>query len=355
VNGFLALARRSDGSPTRPRAFRWTFHTSCPTDWPLHLERCRGGFFHSPLGLLAGAPAGQPLFAQLVEDGRVVGVVAGVRHGCPFSVRPRHVYFPTLPALRIVGHEDAALAALTDELSRQNAVEVVFDSFDAAWQPETASGAEPGRQRAEHVVALRPSEEARLARCSQHHRRYAARGYSEEWSFDMLGGEEARALLAEVQGHAAERTDGRGDRVLAEPPAITALAVSRLTDPWGATVFGAWDGDTLLAAALVGWANRASYYICGGSTPAGHFRRASIWLHLRIMASLAAAGLASYNLGGTAASATEPGDKEHGLLRFKTEFGAEPGPCLGARWVLRTAHARAHQFVAGLMGTAATW
>lgn len=170
----------------------------------------------------------------------------------------------------------------------------------------------------------------------------------------MLGGDEAQALLVEVQGQAAERAAGRGHRFLAEPPAIAAIAVTRSTDPWGATAFGAWDGDTLLAAALVGWANRSSYYISGGSTHVGYFSHASVWLQLRIMASLAAAGLTSYNLGGTPASAAEPGDKQHGLLRFKSDFGAELRACFGARWAPRSAHTRTHQIVAGLLGAAAT-
>lgn len=340
--------------PAAPADHHWVTNSSCPPDWQAQLERCGGGFFHSPLGLLAGAPAGQPLFVQLVREGRVMGIGAGVRHGCRLGFRPRHVYFPTLPALLCHGDEDAALAALALELRRQDAVEVVFDSFDARWRPSQGLGAARPRQRAEHVVPLQSSEEAQLARCSKHHRRYANDSRHDRWSFEMLGGDEARALLADVQDHASERAAGRGHRVLVEPPAIAAIAGTRLADPWGATVFGTWDGDALLAAALVGWANRTSYYISGGSTPDGHSRRASIWLHLRIMATLAAAGMRSYNLGGTAATATEPGDAQHGLLRFKRDFGADLRPCSGARWALQSSHTRAHQMLAGIMGAAAT-
>ena len=341
-------------APAASMDLHWVTSSSCPTDWQAQLERCGGGFFHSPLGLLAGAPAGQPVFVQLVHEGRVMGVGAGVRHGCRLGFRPRHVYFPTLPALLCRGGEDAALATLALELRRQDAVEVVFDSFDAGWRPSQQLGNSRPRQRAEHVVALQSSEEAQLARCSKHHRRCANDSRHERWSFEMLGGDEARALLADVQDHASERAAGRDHRFLVEPPAVTAIAGTRLAEPWGATVFAAWDGDMLLAAALVGWANRSSYYISGGSTPDGHARRASIWLHLRIMATLAAAGVRSYNLGGTAATATDLGDAQHGLLRFKRDFGAELRPCSGAQWILRSAHTRAHQVVAGILGAVAT-
>lgn len=341
------------GSTVRTRELQWVSRSSCPPEWLLHVERCGGAYFHSPLGLLAGAPAGQPLFVQLLHEGRVVGVGAGVRHGCRFSLRPKHVYFPTLPALVCPGREDAALAALADELRRQGAVEAVFDSFDAAWQPSRQLAATRARQRTEYVVPLQASEEEQAARCDKHHRRYAARGLKEGWSLGMLGGDEARALLAEVQRDASERAAGRGQHFSAEPPAIAAIAVTRLTDPWGATVFGAWDRDTLLAAALIGWANRRAYYISGGSTPAGYACHGSIWLHLKIMAALAATGMRSYNLGGTAASAADPGDPEHGLHRFKSNFGAELRPCGGAQWALQPAHARTHQIVAEIMGAGA--
>ena len=129
----------------------------------------------------------------------------------------------------------------------------------------------------------------------------------------------------------------------------TSLSVG-LADPWGATVFVAWNGGTPLAAALVGWANRRAYYVSGGSTSEGYAWHAAFWLHWRIMAALANAGFDAYNLGGSPAAAAEPSHPEHGLYQFKWRFGASVRPCAGARWVLQPVHARTHQIVAEIMG-----
>src|SRR2546425_662687 len=131
---------------------RWIVQSTCPPDWCAQLERCEGGFFHSPPGLVVVAPPGEPMFAQLLSGQEVVGVAAGVRSRCRLSRRPRHYYFPTLPALGGPGQPDELLAALVSVLRSYGAGEVVFDSFDARWEPGIAALEPAARQ--EYFVPL---------------------------------------------------------------------------------------------------------------------------------------------------------------------------------------------------------
>src|SRR5690349_11169986 len=61
---------------------RWTLEPEMPADWPALVRRLDAGFFHSPLGLRAGAPEGDPIFGRFYRDGEVMGIVAGVRTPC---------------------------------------------------------------------------------------------------------------------------------------------------------------------------------------------------------------------------------------------------------------------------------
>src|SRR5256885_11071667 len=134
---------------------RWLTQSQCPADWWIRVERCGGGFFHTPPGLDAGAPAGEPVFAQLWHGDEVVGVATGVRSRCRFGREPRHLYFPTVPALTGPPQGDEALGALVDTLRAERAVEVTVDSFDAGWQPHVTTGERvDSRDRVEYLVPL---------------------------------------------------------------------------------------------------------------------------------------------------------------------------------------------------------
>jgi len=328
----------------------WVLSAACPADWASLLERCGGGFFHSPSGLDVGAPPGQPLFARLVEAGQVTGIAALVRGRCRLSLRPGHVHAPTFPALMGSGPCSEALADLIAALARGGAAEVVMASFDARWNghPAPDAHATPLPQRREYEVSLNGGPDQHLARCSDTHARHLRRGEREQWAFRSLDEAEGLAVLSEVQAVAARRIAARGvaaGEIPARPPRAPAMDV---TEPWGTRVFSAWASGQLLAAALVGWANQRGFYVQGGSTARGYERSAAVWLHWRIMGVLAAQGCTAYNLGGTAASADRPGDPEHGLYRFKTGFGVQVRLCQGVHWAMRPWHLGVHRVARSL-------
>ncbi len=340
-----ATARPGSAAPRANRDLRWITRSACPPDWWAHVERCGGGFFHTPPGLGAGAPAGEAVFAQLLRGADVVGVAAGVRSQCRLGRRPRHLYFPTAPALLALPRPDDALGALAQALRIEGAAEVGVDSFDAGWQPDvTPCASIETRDRVEYLVPLDRSPDQLMRGCSKHHRRHLQNGIRQAWSFQTLDGPEARAVIAAVQRAAADRAAERGDPFQATLPAAAGAATDGGA-PWGVTTFSVWENGAPLAAALVGWAKPRAYYLVGGSTPTGYACHAAVWLHWRIMCHLTGAGFTTYNLGGTPATARLHDDPQHGLYRFKSGFGAEIVSRRSVRWTLSPVHVATHRLV----------
>jgi hypothetical protein len=307
---------------------RWAIARACPLSWAEDVERCSGGFFHSPGGLLAGAPAGEPLFLRLCEDDRVVGIAVGVRRGGRWGFTPRSVYLPTVPAL--AAHVDAApvLASLMSTLGADGAA-VIMDSFGASLCPAAVAPITPRTSRNEFVLRLAGTSAELAAKCNAHHRRHIRRGERDGWALRLLPRAEGSRVLEIVQRTAAERGSSRGEPFTPASHHIAMQTVADIRQPWGLAIFSAWAGDVALAAAVVGYANGRAYYISGGSTPDGYDRDASIWLHWQIASAVADAGFATYNLGGALAAAADPAHPMHGLHRFKTAFGSETVACVG--------------------------
>lgn len=321
----------------------WVVRDSSPPGWPEALQVCGGGFFHSPAGLHAGAPKGNEVFVDLWRGNELVGIAAGVRHACRISARPQHVYFPTLPAIRDPRLREAGLASLCDAMRSEGADEIIVDSFDASWNHESITDGVEAARRIEHVVRLQPSTAAISSEFSSNHRRQCARGEKLGWSVRAAHGAHAAALIAGVQKSASARAVARGNGFEVDAPHAGAFERSADDDAWGMTAFGGWDGDTLLASVVIGWANRRAFYVAGGSTPEGYTQGASAWLHWRVMNVFAERGFTAYNFGGTPVSASAENNPSHGLWRFKTGFGTEPSLQRSLRWEFDSPHMRGHR------------
>jgi hypothetical protein len=317
----------------------WTLHDRCPPRWWAWLERCGGGFFHTPAAVEEN---GDAFFAELTGNEGVSGIAAGVWRRCRLSRRARHVYLPSTPAILGSASRQAALDALVGRLRADGAAEITMDSFDAAWVPQGSAESTPFALRMEYLVEIDDSPDTLTSRFIHHHRRHLKRGEREGWHFGVIPATQVPDVIAAVQQHASLRAAGRGT-----PFAVGRVAAptASLEAPWGTAGFGAWRGDELLAAVLVGWGGRRAFYLQGGSTPAGYDADASTWLHWRIMRDLADRGLSIYSLGGAPGTAERPDDPSHGLHRFKMGFGASASACCGLRWVLSNGHLRAHKLL----------
>lgn len=326
---------------------RWVLSTSQPSDWATRVEQTGGGFYHSPLGLLLGAPAGAPLFCRLHRGEEVVGIALGVMSRCRFSTRPRHLYFPSLPALAPTSSPESALSALIDALEARGAADVEMDSYDARWAAEPEGSQLAGRVRHEYVVPLTAEPEALARSFGKAHRQSCWRGEREGWTLRLLTGEAAVHALTAAEESTAERVRKQGRSFLLSIPVdVAGRGAGEAREGWGATTFAAYSGELLLSAGLVGRAGQRGYLIVAGSTPEGYRRSASAWLYWRIMAWLYERGCTSFNLGGSPGSpttASDPADPYHGLFRFKTRFGAEVVPSRCGRWEVRPRHLRLHR------------
>jgi hypothetical protein len=323
----------------------WVVRPSAPPGWPEAIQVCGGGFFHSPLGLLTGAPPGDPVFIDLWHGNTLSGIAVGVRHGCRLSARRPHAYFPTLPAIRDPHLRERGLVALHEAMRDDGVDDIVVDSFDASWTARSGVAGRETVQRTEYIVPLEGVYRDELpSMFSGNHRRHCLKGARRGWTVRALRGAEDVALMAEVQGAATERAEARGDGFEVEP--IPACAFERQSDDnaWGMTAFGAWDdAGALLTAAAIGWANGRTYYVSGGSTPKGYAQGSAPWLHWQIMKHFAGRGFTTYNLGGTPASAGIEGDPSFGLQRFKMGFGATALPLRSLKWELETVHVFGHR------------
>lgn len=341
-----ARARRTpDAAPAA-----WQLSSLEPPAWAESLAACGGTFFHAPPVLEVSLPPGEAVYARLVRGPRVLALALGVAVRCRLSRRARHYRFAALPAVAPGVDRDRAAAQLVRLLARHGAAEVVMESFGARGVAGAEAEGVPGRPRMEFVLPLDGGADALLARMRPTHRRHARQGERAGWTLRVPRGDDALRLLGSVREGAAARAAARGDAFQAGLPAAAfGRAVAR-TAPWGTAAFAAYDGETVLGAAGVGWAGGCAYLLAGGSTPEGYRRSAAHWLAWRVMADMAAAGLASHNLGGVPADARSPGNPAHGLYEYKRGYGGEEIPCRGARWEVDSGHLRLHGWLARLAG-----
>lgn len=333
-----------------PAPAAWQLSPLAPPDWAEALAACGGTFFHAPPALEVSLPPGEPVYARLAGGGATLALALGVVVRCRLSRRPRHARFAALPAAAPGVDRDRAAAELAGLLAARGMAEVVMESFGARGEAGPAAGGVPGRARTEFVLPLAGGADALLMRMRGTHRRRVRHGQGAGWRMRVLRGDEALRLLSSVRGTASERAAARGDGF--DPGAAGAPfgRAAERTAPWGIATFGAFDGAVPLAAAAVGWGGGCAYFLSGGSTPEGYRQSAAHWLTWRVLAELAAAGMAHHNLGGVPADAGRPDHPSHGLYEYKSGYGADPAPCRGARWTPGTRHLRLHGWLARLGG-----
>lgn len=95
------------------------------------------------------------------------------------------------------------------------------------------------------------------------------------------------------------------------------------------------------AGAFFGVFGDSAYYLYSGASEAARDLVAVPLALGAALRALGAAGVTHVNLGGVGADAADPASQDHGLLRFKARWGAEPVPRLGGVIALRPRRAAA--------------
>lgn len=299
----------------------WTFDSKVPVDWPELVHRHNGGFFHTPLGLRAGAPDGEPVFARFYCDTKVAGIAVGVRTECRLSGYFKHLYFPTWPAFADADARAMGMTRLAASLREGSIAEVRWDSLDGSG--DLSPSTRPTCW--EYVMDLQRMAERGVRALPVELRDALRRGDQAGWTVHELSGLEAANALLRVAGPAMPRMPARGTGINAVvPPVVTDHAPH--SPFWGTTTYAVIEGGQLLAAALVGHTGSRAYCLMGGATQAGQLQGAITWLHAHLIGRFTAAGFTRYNLGQSGAS-----------------LGARTVPCAREQWVLMAAHLRSHQ------------
>lgn len=91
-----------------------------------------------------------------------------------------------------------------------------------------------------------------------------------------------------------------------------------------ATLYGLFDGKTLLSAVYMLEHGDRAFYMLGASSPEGYKAGASVGLFMDLAARYVERGVRVLNLGGVPAEAEKDGHDEHGVYRFKVGFGIRP-------------------------------
>jgi hypothetical protein len=320
----------------------WTISQTRPTEWRALMREFDGGFFQDPNALECSPHAGEPVVGLLRSGDRVDGLAVGIRYRCRLSAKARHAYFPSLPRLRAGVDIDAAMATLADALTALGVSDISFDSFDATAVPPSPRWGVPGVLRNEYRVHLPGTDDDLKHALSSNHARHVRRGEREGWRLDISAPDAAAVTLAQVTESATVRASARGNSFAAAEWNLGRL--TQLCDEhWGLAMYGAYSGNTLLCAALIGYGGARAFYLAGGSTEEGYARGAAIWMHWNTMRALRARGIAVYNLGGVPASALRSSHPSKGLHRFKAGFGAELVALNGVRWTDASLHTGLHR------------
>ncbi|MDT8342169.1 MAG: peptidoglycan bridge formation glycyltransferase FemA/FemB family protein [Longimicrobiales bacterium] len=299
----------------------WQAYRDEPPDWVDDLGSLGAGPFLTILGLRASGVQGEALYLRChAATGGCVAIALGIHARRRFHLMRGEVHFPSVPVCAPGVSLPSLMSALLAALDRERLRRVRIESFDAAGA--SLEGIGDVRRRWEYRVPVRDADAQRSA-LSAGHRRKVARGDRSGWRFEELYGGEAIRAMGAVKEGAASRARRRRRPLYGFGPAWDPGAlVPTGEDRFGGSVWAVLDGDALLCAATVIWAGERSFYVEGGSTPAGYAAAASHWMHVRVMEALGRVGVRMYNMGGAPAGAREPENPHFGLHRFKLGFGA---------------------------------
>jgi hypothetical protein len=98
-------------------------------------------------------------------------------------------------------------------------------------------------------------------------------------------------------------------------------AIRELIGSGEAELFLACEGGEPLSCVLLSTFARHAVYLFGGSAPRGYRLNASYPVLWKAVTSLKERGFLTFSLGEVRAAARDPQDGDHGLYRFKKEFG----------------------------------
>jgi Acetyltransferase (GNAT) domain len=308
------------------------------------------------VGYLAATRHAQGLMLKLVSD---QGAISGVAGAVLARGRLRGMLGPTVLSLQshpsVCDNDPALLGEFFRQIETQAAVYGVdvlnVQSVESSESPAdllAALGFQT-EERFEYLLDLTAAESvlsSRLASAKKRNLKKAQRLGVQVREGSSLADLE---LLEQCQTESMER---RGLEAGVSEFRRALLHESFLSTGLGRLFLAEREGRILSAMLIYVYRGRA-FYSVGGSTPEGFECSSPVHLMWEIALRLRAAGCQSFNLGGTPAEAELESSDQHGLFRFKRDFGAEIQRCVSGKKFLRPVRRRWHKLVRRLVGRGA--
>jgi len=314
-------------------------------EWDARVGDCGGTVFHTACWAeytAAGQPNATPIFYTLLSgDGEPLGAALGFRYRSPrrlLSGLSGRLALDAMPAVKKADpdtlKEFVSLIA-NDARANHDAV-IVLGSFASPNGANTlkACGYEV-TPRLEFELDLTRTEDDLWTAMEHKRRKNIKKAGRKNVTIEEPAPAEAVAHLRRLQGESSRRIVARGGRDIAyqgigprDPVEVLLKAgVTRL-------VCACVDGEVESAGLFTAF-NGLVYHTLSGHSRAGLKAQAPTLLLWETLKRYKTEGMKRLNLGGCSAEAVNEGSPEHGVYRYKRDWGGVMLKCASGRKVLR--------------------
>ena len=303
---------------------------STPDEWDRLAVGLGGGCFHSDAGAkVEAALGGEPLRIRFVHGGATVGAVTGAVTRTRSRLLGRwrdRISLGTAPLLA-AGTDPSLLGPALLELGRRLRVKTIaVETYDAPGyllDGRTIIGGPRQDSRVEFRLALSPDWESVLAAMSPGHRRNLRKAQKMGLDVRRLTGFASAQIIRDLQEGTFDRRKALGHHHAHQMDAATYERVLRIWMSRGGESWVAYRQDEPVSGIVITRLGDRSYYLVGGTSRAGFACHAPFAVFGEVLATLGKDGCRELNLGGVPKAAEESAHPDHGLFRFKRDFGAK--------------------------------
>ena len=247
----------------------------------------------------------------------------------------RSVEMESLPCYdpsRMTG--DEVLGSVLSLARGHKAGEIVFGNSPGSFRPVLP--AEGTVEKISFSLDLQQPLEVLLANAGDGVRRKLRKADKHGISVSCItrGEDPALELVQPLFEHTIAKHISRGKRRGNDNDFI-GTAVRELVGCGDATLFMAFQGGDPLSCYLLSTFDRHALYLFGGSAPLGYRLNASYHLMWAAVTWLKERGFLTFSLGEVRAAARDERDADHGLYRFKKEFGGAETELYSGRIITR--------------------
>jgi hypothetical protein len=316
-------AAPAPAAPPEPASdFHWFDVEADPRAWDALVADLKARVFHLS-GLLEAHRFGRARRrgVLIARGGTPVAVLGGLWTDREGGARFQTLAFPPLRP----GLPPDLPGRLCAWLNAEGVGEAELGSFDGGVEDYDALPGAQAVPRLEFPWELAHPEALRAALHTNHRRKLAKFAKAGEAPELRPITRRPAAVLTRVRRHWETRKGERGGLVAWWRLHGYHRRLEREVGARGhATLYGLFQGDTLLSAAYMLEHGDRAFYMIGASSPDGYRAGASVGLFMDLAARYRERGVRVLNLGGVPAEAERDGHDEHGVYRFKAGFGIRP-------------------------------